>query len=302
MAMPAAEGLFHKAIVQSGPGLTGVSRASANKTTNAVIAELGVDPSNQAKVHERLLNAPADTILAAVQAAQAEAGGGFGGLQLAPVVDGNVLPRDPFVPAAPEQSADVPLLIGWNKDEMTIFNTTAPWFGTLSEADLPARVAEATGGSADALLEVYRNLYPDYSPTYIYNAVLGDNWAFRGSVTLAEHKAAQPGAPVYMYYLTWETPVGNGVFKSPHTLDIPFMFNNVDKAVALTGDSPEARKLEEQMSSSWIAFARRGDPNNDTVPEWPAYDHERRAAMVFDVKPTVVDDPKREVRLLLQGE
>ena len=121
-------------------------------------------------------------------------------------------------------------------------------------------------------------------------------------MTLAEHKAAQPGAPVYMYYLTWETPVGNGVFKSPHTLDIPFMFNNVDKAVALTGDSPEARKLEEQMSSSWIAFARRGDPNNDTVPEWPAYDHERRAAMVFDVKPTVVDDPKREVRLLLQGE
>ena len=302
MAMPAADGLFHKAIVQSGPGLTGVTPEAASRTTSAVLAELGVDAGDKAGAARRLLNAPPETILAAVQAAQAKAGEGFDGLPLAPVVDGKVLPRHPFVPEAPSQSADVPLLIGWNKDEMTIFNTTAPWFGTLSEADLQARVTEVVGGKARPLLDVYDEMYPDYSPTYVYNAILGDNWAFRGSVTLAEQKAAQAGAPVYMYYLTWETPVGGGVFKSPHTLDIPFMFNNVDKAVALTGDSPGARKLEDQMSSTWIAFARSGDPNNGTVPKWPAYDSERRAAMVFDVEPTVVEDPKGEVRRILQSE
>ncbi|HEU4429360.1 MAG TPA: carboxylesterase family protein, partial [Myxococcota bacterium] len=111
--------------------------------------------------------------------------------------------------------------------------------------------------------------------------------------------AAQRGAPVYVYYLTWETPVGNGLFKSPHTLDIPFMFHNVDKALALTGESAAARDLEQQMSGAWIAFARSGDPNTDALPDWPAYDARRRATMVFDAPPRVENDPKGEVRRLL---
>ncbi len=307
MAMPSAKGLFHKAIVQSGPGLTGVPKDTATRTARAVIAELGVTPSDdaaaRAAVRQRLVTATAAEILDAVTAAEAKAGGGFGGgLPLAPVVDGDVLPRDPFAPGAPPQSADVPLLIGWNKDEMTIFNTTAPWFGTLRAEDLPARAAQLAGGKADALLAAYHRLFPDYSPTYLFNALMGDSWAFLGSVTEAERKADQGGAPVYMYYLTWETPVGNGVFKTPHTLDIPFMFHNVDKATAITGDSADARKLEQEMSGAWIAFARTGNPDNDAVPEWPAYDRESRATMVFDVKPAVVDDPKGEIRRILQSQ
>src|SRR5690606_16971737 len=143
-----------------------------------------------------------------------------------------------------------------------------------------------------------RKLYPDYSPTYLYNAIAGDNWAFRGSVLLAERKAAQRAAPVFMYYLTWETPVGEGVFKTPHTLEIPFVFANVDKAVALTGDSEAARRLEHGMASSWIAFAGTGNPQNEAVPEWPRYDTER-ATLVFGDEPQVVADPKGTVRELL---
>lgn len=154
------------------------------------------------------------------------------------------------------------------------------------------------GQRAGALIDVYRDMYPDYSPTYLYNAILGDSRMFIGSVALAERKATQP-APVYMYYLTWETPVGGGVFKSPHTLDIPFMLANVDKALALAGD---ARALEDQMANAWIAFARTGNPNHKGLPEWPRYDSARRAAMVFDVPPRVQDDPNRQVRLLLEGE
>lgn len=301
MAMPAADGLFHKAIVQSGPGLTGVPAETADRTARAVLAELGVDPADRTATRERLLSATAADILAAATAAQEKAGGGFGDMRLAPVVDGQVLPRHPFVPDAPAQSSDVPLLIGWNKDEMTIFNTTAPWFGTLTEAELPARVEQLVGDRAQALIDVYQDMYPDYTPTYVYNAILGDSRMFRGSVALAERKAVQ-AAPVYMYYLTWDTPVGDGIFKSPHTLDIPFMFANVDKALALTGDSPEARRLEEQMSSAWIAFARSGDPGNPALPDWPAFDAGERAAMVFDVPPRVLKDPNRAARLLLDSE
>lgn len=295
LAMPSAGGLFHKAIIQSGPGLTGVPAATATKTAKAILDELGLD----AESLDEIFDLPAQAIVDAVAAAQERAGGGFGALRLAPVVDGVVLPRDPFTPSAPEQSKDVPILIGWNKDEWTIFSTAEPWFGTLTEEELPARAKAIAGKQSDALIAAYRKLYPHYSPTYLYNALLSDSRMLRGSTLLAERKAAQEGAPVFVYYLVWETPVGDGIFKSPHTLDIPLMFNNVERAVALTGAGPEARRLEDQMSSSWIAFARHGDPNNGTVPEWPPYDEEQRATMVFDVDPRVVSDPNREIRELL---
>jgi para-nitrobenzyl esterase len=298
MAMPAAAGLFHKAIVQSGPGLTGVPAAAAADTTRAVVTELGLDPADREAVRAALTTLPAQALIDAAAAAQARAGGGFGGLRLAPVVDGRTLPRHPFVPDAPEQSRNVPLLIGWNKDEMTLFNVAAPWFGSLTDEALPGLFDQLAGDRGDALLDIYRRLYPDYSPTYLYNAAMGDSRMFVGSALLAERHAAQ-GAPTYMYQLVWETPVGGGVFKSTHTLEIPFMFNNVDKAAAFTGDGPEARALEAQMSDAWIAFARTDDPNAEGLPEWPRYDAEGRATLRFDVESRVVDDPLGEVRELL---
>lgn len=296
MAMPRANGLFHKAIVQSGPGLTGVSLETAEKTARMVLDELGIETEHV----EQLTELTSDQLLDATSAALARAGSGYGSFRLAPVVDGEVLPRDPFTPTAPEQSKDIPLLIGWNKDEFSIFNAGSPWFGTLTNEQLMVRSKAMIGEKSAALLDAYRKLYPDYTPTYLFNMLIGDMRMLKGSVTLSERKVAQHGAPVYMYNLVWDTPVGGGVFKSPHTLDMPFMFNNVDKSVAITGDSAEARKLENQMSSAWIAFARTGNPNTDQLPKWPAYDIEQRATMVFDVVPEVVNDPKAEIRMLLE--
>jgi para-nitrobenzyl esterase len=302
LAMPAAKGLFHRAVIQSGPGLTGVSREAAQKTTAAILAELGLADADAATLRAALSSLPADVILSATRSAQAKAGPGFGAFPLAPVVDGGVLPRDPFTPAAPELSKYVPILIGWNKDEMTLFNNTAPWWGKLGDEELRSLVRRTAGDGADALIAAYRKLHPDYTPTYLYNAIAGDSFMMLGSLQLAERKAAQGGAPAYVYMLAWETPVGNGIFKTPHTLEIPFVFRNVDRALALTGESAAARSLEQQMSSAWIAFARRGDPNTDSLPAWPAYDAERRATMLFDVAPRVESDPKGEARRLLSGE
>jgi len=301
LAMPAAAGLFHRAIIQSGPGLAGVSREASNKATAAILAELGLAGADAKTLRTALATLSADAILDAVGAAQEKAGPAFDALPLAPVVDGDVLPRDPFTPSAPEQSKDIAILIGWNKDEMTLFNTTAPWFGKLTDEQLPGLVQATAGGQAEELIAAYRRAHPGYTPTYLYNAILGDSFMMKGSVLLAERKAAQRAAPAYVYYLSWDTPVGNGVFKSPHTLDIPFMFHNVDQALALTGDSPAARSLEQAMSSAWIAFARSGDPNNPRLPSWPRYDAEQRATMVFDAPPRVENDPKQEIRRLLSG-
>jgi para-nitrobenzyl esterase len=290
-AMPAAAGLFHKAIIQSGAGLKGQTRAQAKATTDAILGALGVTPDT----FDKLLTLPADAILAAAVSTgrQAEFG------RLSPRVDGVVLPRDPFAPDAPAVSADVPILIGWNKDEFSLFNTGAPWWGTLTDEQLRAQLATVAGEKAARLERALRATFPDYSPTYLMNAAISSRVMFIDSVILAERKAALRRAPAYMYNLTWETPVAGGVFKCPHTLDIPFMMDNIDKAEVFvsSGDGPAA--LRDQMAGAWIAFAKTGNPGHAGLPDWPAYDARMRATMRFDTPPSVVNDPLRDVRRVL---
>jgi para-nitrobenzyl esterase len=300
LAMPSARGLFHKAIVESGPGLRGVLPEGATQLAKAILEQLAIAPGDAAA----LASAPTEKVLAAAFAATEKMGGGPAApMRLAPVVDGRVLPRHPFDPDAPALSSDVPLLIGWNKDEMTLFNASEPWFGKLTEEELAERVAELAGGDekGKALLAALEELRPGYTPTYLMSGAISASRMFLGSVQLAERKAAAKGAPVYVYELVWETPIGGGIFKSPHTLEIPFVFANVDKAAVLVGTGPEPKNLERQMSDAWLAFARTGDPNAKGLPKWPAYDAERRATMVFDTESRVVDDPDRAIREALQN-
>lgn len=296
MATPAARGLFHKAIVQSGPGLTGVPKAAAAANAELLLAELGIAKGDAAGLQA----VPAGAIIKAAYAVQAKAaaqpGARFG---LAPVVDGVVLPRDPFTPDAPAQSADIPLLIGTNKDEMTLFMASEPWFGKLTETELAQRARQQAGPRADAILAALRTLHPDYSPTYLFAAFATATGMLGRSIALAERKAAQKGAPVWMYRLDWETPVGNGVFKSPHTLEIPLVFDRVETNRAFVGPGPEPQAIADQMSAAWLAFARTGDPNTPALPAWPPYDAERRATMIFDLQSRVENDPAAELRRVL---
>jgi para-nitrobenzyl esterase len=298
MAMPAASGLFHKAIVESGPGLRSTTREGATATAKLVLEALAIAPTDAAA----LAGAPTEKVLAAAFAAAEKIPAGARFQALAPVVDGVVLDRHPFDPDAPALSAGVPLLIGWTKDEMTLFNASEPWWGTLGEEELAKSVIEIAGGETKgkALLAALRQLRPGYSPTYLRSSALTASRMFLGSVQQAERKAAQNKAPVYVYELVWETPIGNGVFKSPHTLEIPFVFANVDKAAVLVGAGEGPAALERQMSDAWLAFARTGNPNTAGLPEWPRYDAARRATMVFDTTSRVVDDPDRAIREALE--
>lgn len=299
LAMPDAKGLFHKAVIQSGPGLRGIPKAMATKVARDLLTELQISPTDI----KSLQCVPADTIIAAAHASASRTGGaGIGGMmRLAPVVDGVVLPSDPFEPHAPAVSANVPILIGSNKDEMTLFAAADPWFGRLTDAQLSDRVKGMPGGKGEALLAAYRKLRPNYSPTYLMTSLMTGGGMFFGSVRLAEHKAEQNAAPVFMYQLVWDTPVAGGLFKTPHTLDIPFMFDNVDKARVLVGPGSKPEALARQMSDAWIAFAKTGAPAISGGPEWPAYDTRRRATMLFDVESRVVDDPDSEIRKILES-
>jgi len=299
LAMPDAKGLFHKAIIQSGAALGARPKDAATRLAKGILGELQVNAGDV-----RALQAiPAHAIVSAAFAstAKTEGPGIYGFINLSPVVDGVVLPTDPFIPAAPAISANVPLVIGWNKDEMTLFNTGEPWFGKLTETELMERTKQIAGAKSEGLIAAYRKLHPDYTPTYIYNLLLSDTAHSSDSITLAERKAAQKGAPVYVYNLVWETPVANKQFKTPHFLDVPFMFNNVEKARVLVGPGPQPEALAKQMSDAWLAFARTGNPDAKNIPYWPPYTTEQRSTMTFDVKSRVIEDPNAEIRKILQS-
>jgi para-nitrobenzyl esterase len=296
MAMPSAHGLFHRAIIQSGPAVQMASREDATETARQLFAELGlgIDPVSE------LRKLPAETISNA-QAAMLKKVGmmsfpnrrrvGFN-----PVVDGKHLPAGPFEPVAPAISAQIPLMIGTNKDEMTLFFGLAPWLDGMDDAAMRARVKMFVGNRADAIVDSYRRARPTDSPRDIVLAITTDQAVRIPSLVTADRKVAQHGAPVFVYLFTWETPVLEGRLKSPHALEIPFVFDTLGSS-GLPGDSPTRFPLADKMSRTWIAFARSGNPNNPAIPEWPDYSVENRPTMIFDNTCRVENDPYRAERL-----
>ena len=290
MAMPSAKGLFHKAIVQSGPGVTSGKPAEAAAYARDILAQAGITDEAD------LQSIPADNLLAAVRRATPANAGLGRGPRFGPIADGVIQPRDPFLPAAPEQSADIPLMIGYNKDEMTLFLAAQPWFGMIDDAALNA-MAAGMGPQAAAAVEAYREMHPDYSATHLASAALGIRFV-QGTYLLADQQSRTANAPVFVYRLTWETPVANGMLRSPHTLDIPLMFNNAAESAALVGKGEDAARMADMMSDAWISFAREGVPSSDLMPEWRPYTVSGRSVMELNLQPAMRDDPERSIREL----
>jgi len=302
LAMPAAAGLLHRAIIQSGAAIRLSTRDRANALAEAVIKELGIAKSDC----DRLQNVPVEMLIAALTPARQAVGPSAWPLldryDFGPVVDGADIPAQPFDPAAPGVSDDVPLVIGNTKDEASLFlvGDDSVWNATLTETELKTRVARIAGTDTDRVLQLYRAREPKASPAELLIAAsTGGNFWVR-SVMLAERKIARNRAPVYFYAFNWETPVGGGRLKSHHAIDLPFTFDTVDIAGTSAG-IPDAGQLAAAMSATWAAFARGGNPDNPAIPHWPAYTLPDRATMVLDTNCRVENDPGRDARLLWSG-
>jgi len=288
LSMESAKGLFHKASIESGANPVVGRKERANGEAKRLLAELKVAPGDIATLQAL----PAETILAA--AAKASIGGpGTGG----PILDGVAITRDPFLPDAPDVSADVPILIGWCKDEWTLFTAGEPWFGTMTEAQLQERV-KPLGDPGQKLLAAYRKAYPAYSPTYLWEQMISAR-VMQGTQFVAERKAAKGRAPAYVWLMTWETPVEGGAFKTPHTMEIPFALYSFDKVRAFVGRGPEPKRMADQIAGAWVAFARTGKPDHPGIPHWPPFNSSERPVMEFNLTSRVVNDPLPEVRQII---
>jgi len=283
LAMPCAKGLFHRAVIESGASLRGGPRDAATKTAETLMKELGLSKGQG----RELQNIPLDRLMEAGNKAR------FG-----PVVDGQVLPAHPFDPVATPVSADVPVIVGYTRTERTVYEIDSPAFGKLDEAGLLENARKLLGDSAEKVIASYRKKYPKATPYELSTNISTDASAMN-SIRLAERRAALGEAPTYLYVFAWETPVMG--LRSPHTLEIPFVFNHIDVSESMVGPVNAAmRKLEADSAGAWASLARTGNPNHKGMPNWPPYSADKRAVMIFDAPCRVENDPTGEVRQIIE--
>ncbi len=297
MAMPAAKGLFHRAIVESGAVLRLTTHEDATAQTDLLLAELGL---KRGQLRE-LQAVPVARLLAADAAVQKKITMREPGMTAnSPMVDGKVIPAHPWDPAGPALSASIPLLIGYARTEETLYDRPTPEKLKLDEAGLRQRASARLGTDPAPVIEAFRKAHPDATPWDLWILIATDHPRGTYSRELAKRKADQHAAPVFAYRYDWETPEGGGHMRSPHTIEIPFVFDNIALAGPLISKMPEAYALAEKTSAAWVAFARTGSPNTPKLPAWPAYTAAARQTMLFNNDCRVESDPDRGPRLSME--
>jgi len=273
MAMPSARGLFHRAGVMSGSTLRVMPEAAAARTAEAFLDHLGVERGGLQRVHEL----PFHQLLAAQVALEmSDRRLGEAPRVFAPVVDGAAIPRHPFDPEAPAESADVPLLVGTTLDERAYRMADFE----VDEAGLLAWAAKRVGPDAPDVVAMYRDEDPKATP-FLLKARIDTDMTFRRAAhAQADRKAAAGPASVFSYLWSIPSPAWGGRYGACHGVDIGPSLHDIRHG--LNGPAAEQVRLADQLASAWVAFAATGDPSNPHLPAWAPYTTASRTTMVFE--------------------
>jgi para-nitrobenzyl esterase len=311
LSMPRADGLFRRAIAQSGAAHQVMSAATALRVGHHLAAKLGVQATREAIAAvpvERLLAAQAELKGELLAHPDPERWGDevvTSMLPWQPVVDGDVIPAPPINRIAAGSGAHVDVMVGTNTEGWRLFAVANGAIDQITDQILTGPVAvygyqslAAYGLPVETALAAYRAAYPGASPGDLLAAVQTDWWCRIPAIRLADAHAKSTSA-TYMYEFAWRSPAFNGLLGACHALEIAFVFDTLDKgpdqmAGPLLGPTPP-QQLADTMHAAWVAFATGGDPG------WPKYDLSRRATMRFDMTSEVVDDPRSVERELWAG-
>ena len=296
MCMPAAKGLFHKAIIQSGTLLNTMTKEKSQELGSAVLENLGLTQNNLKKLdtvsYENLVKA-GNAAIAKISGPRKPGSPTMFGF--APSADSLVLLQQPFSPGFANISKDIPVMIGSTLNELM-----KTYYGekdmTMEQAK--EHLSKQYGEKTDKYIELFAKAYPNYTPQDLLSI---DNVFRPYTIRTADARAVESSAPLYVYFLAWKSAVDDGSKGSFHGLDIPLAFNTVDLRKDWTGNSEEAWKLSEKMSSSWINFVKTGNPNaEDLLPKWDSYTKENGVTMYFDNECRIVNNHDRELMNLIK--
>jgi para-nitrobenzyl esterase len=285
MGMPAAKGLFHRAINMSGVSGMHVSPAAGTVPyADAVLDAAGVGRRQL----RALQHVPAALLLKAREVALKSHPEGS-----RPVLDGRHIPAGAMTPEGLRVHASVPLLMGTVDTEATFYFRTDMRNFHVDARQVKARICAQFGlddAQAQAVMDAYREDAPERTPADILVALVTDTLFRVPMLHAAEAKAGAGKAPVYLYNFTWKSPVDGGVWGAPHTIDIPFAFGNNALSTSLTGIGSEPGVVSRNLMAAFVAFARTGNPENPHMPAWKPYDAQTRATMTVDVDCRAVND------------
>lgn len=288
LQMPAASGLFHKAIMQSGFGTLTHTREAGEAMARSLMAAMSVSRADdlRAFTYEQLLEG------------FRKISGGHVLRSPMMVADGEVVPGFMLPHKIPPLAQNIPMMVGHTVTETSVLFPPAGVF-EFDWEDAARELGKRYRDPAD-LVAAFRRLMPDAPPSEIVLTITTIEAMGYNSRALSDARASAPGAPAFTYMLAWKTPIQGGRLGAPHALDVPLVFDNVQANVPLFGDGvPEAERVADAMSAAWAAFARSGTPNAPGLPEWPAYTTQQRETMVFNLESKAANDPWGEKYALL---
>jgi para-nitrobenzyl esterase len=301
LGCPAARGLFHKAIPQSGSCQAIHDHESAATVTTAILSGLGMATPNVKELRE----VPAERLMQVQQAVsmQLMLTGGSSLLPFQPVVDGALLPRHPMDEIRDGIAKDVRVMVGTTRDEWKLFGFLDPQVRQLDEEKIALRIQKSLPHADGAkIVAGYRAQRPESDWASIWLAIETDRIFRIPSIRMAEAQLThQPD--VYSYLFTWESPGFGGLLGACHAIEIPFVFSCLDLPGGenFVGKGPDADRLAGQTMDAWLAFAKSGDPSHSGIGTWSRYDTQRRATMELGPQTGLVDDPAAAERALWDG-
>jgi carboxylesterase type B len=278
------------------------------------IGELFAEKLGVAPTHEAMAAVPYDRIIAAHAALDADVmsdpdpqrwGISMAGAMLTqPVIDGDVIPSAPLERVQHGASATVDLIVGTNLDDWRMFLAFTGELGRITDRMLTGAVTEygpqsvaAYGLPAERALAFYRLAHSSATPGELLAAIQTDWWCRIPAIRLADAHVSDVSR-TYMYEFWWPSPAANGLFGACHALEIPFVFDTLDKGPdQMLGDllAGAPQELATAMHNAWVSFIARGDA------QWPEYDLRNRTTMVFDTVSRPVNDPRAAERALWEG-
>jgi len=291
MAMPAAEGLFHKAIIQSMSGGLQIAEADAATAINrALMQAAGIDPAAKGA----LIDLSKEQLIEAQNALPRV---------FRPVIDGRQFSGHPFLPAAPSRARAIPLLAGCTATETTYYLRNSPDSFAIGMEQVTGRLRKFLGTDEAVtrrIIGAYRDSLQGGSPSDILVAVTTDQIFMRNTYDAARlHTEA--GGQAFAFVYARETPVEGGHLRAPHCSELPFIFGTTDVARAHVGKGPDITPMTRMMMATWASFARTGNPGNALLPEWPPYSNADRPVMALQPDPEPLSDPGVSARAALRS-